>query len=72
MNSGKCIGGPYHGKPIHHPLPEYRVAFTANTKRGITTYSQSPTLKVPSDLNIGTYRYRGETQDWLWWPPKEA
>jgi hypothetical protein len=60
LYSGKAVGGPYDGKPIHHGLPTIKVAMAAGK---VITYCGPPT----EEITVGEYRHN--EGKWLWSKP---
>jgi hypothetical protein len=58
--SGKCEGGPFHGKSLYHGEPRIPVAMRGNK---VVTYFGRPT----SETKIGWYEC--ESGVWIWKAP---
>jgi hypothetical protein len=59
--SGKCEGGPLHGKTLHHGSPFYQMA-TINNK--IVTRSQDA-RKVSTETDEKWFEYRHKNGRWI-------
>lgn len=58
--SGKCEGGPFHGKSLYHGENHIEIAMRGNK---VITYIGEAT----SEIELGVYRC--EDGKWIWHPP---
>lgn len=65
MNSGKCVGGPFDGRRLHHTGPSYRIAIHHGAR-----VPAIPGMVASADpgIEFGTYHFTGDGQ-WHWNPP---
>lgn len=60
--SGKCRGGPYDGRPLHHGVPTYQIAI--NNGKPLT-HRFTEEMKTRGDvMKIGTYTH--QKNEWIW------
>lgn len=58
--SGKCDGGPYHGKPLHHGAPAFQVALWGDKP---VTY-RAPQAEANKAVRSGEYHHANGR--WVW------
>jgi hypothetical protein len=59
LYSGICDGGPYHGKPLHHGLPQHRVARLKESFKVVTWFGDATDA-----IRIDEYHHEGGR--WTW------
>lgn len=65
MLSGTCRGGPYDGKPLHHPEPRLYCFF--RNRKGITyTMPTGGPKALPDDVKVAAYEWDADEKVWQW------
>ena len=68
LYSGRCVGGPYHGKPAHHGELKMMVAVLA--ARPSKVISLAPLAPPPEGVLKGYYAYDEAEGIWIWYLPQ--
>lgn len=67
LYSGTCVGGPYHGHPLHHGTRQITIAVYEKNHR--KTIERSPGAPEEHGIRHGSYVYEPVKGIWIWYPP---
>ena len=68
---GRCVGGPYDGKSLHHGEPVIAIALHKDPPYKTLLYVEnSPIPRF--DIHHGHYRFDFERLVWTWEPPPSS
>jgi hypothetical protein len=62
--SGKCEGGPFHGKSLYHGAPWMDIAMRGSK---VVTYFGDPKTTPGEEIKYGTYQHKDGA--WIWKAP---
>lgn len=65
MLSGRCRGGPFNTKPLHHPESPFRIAVDAKDPLRIYVGQVAPSKFAP-EIKFGSYFYDHAKGEWIW------